>query len=528
MSSLLTNNSAMVALQTLKTINKNLGSVQNEISTGKRIANARDNAALWGISTTMQTDVSGFKAISESLSLGDASLTVARDAAETITSLLDQLKGKIVAAQEENVDRAKIQTDVEALRDQILTVVEGAQFNGLNLLDGDDEVNILAALNRDSSGRVSASNITFDKQNLTTTEGTYNTSGTAISSALSASVNALVNQDQATRTLTTAVTTGGTFSVRFTATDALDSSKVRTFDLQVTVADAATAANVAAAITTAAGAAGNKEQLAEFGVIVTGTGATFTINSANGAENISTSLQNGSVTFATPATMATEVAGTAIAATQEEVTFTGRAVTEGDGYRVTVGGANFDYVARAGDTAEDVAAQIALKINGQTGVKVSARLGEVDATTGTVKLYLTNTSGYDTGVGTGPVGADIAAATTEAKDDGVVGGGLENLDKIDVTTETGPQTALNTIERLIQSSISAAAAFGSTQGRMQTQSEFVSKLMDGLTSGIGALVDADMEEASAKLQALQVQQQLGIQALSIANQSPQNILALFR
>jgi flagellin len=56
----------------------------------------------------------------------------------------------------------------------------------------------------------------------------------------------------------------------------------------------------------------------------------------------------------------------------------------------------------------------------------------------------------------------------------------------------------------------------------------VGKLSDALKSGIGSLVDADMEEASARLQALQVQQQLGTQALSIANQQPQSLLALFR
>jgi flagellin len=58
--------------------------------------------------------------------------------------------------------------------------------------------------------------------------------------------------------------------------------------------------------------------------------------------------------------------------------------------------------------------------------------------------------------------------------------------------------------------------------------EFVGKLTDLLVSGIGTLVDADMEAASAKLQALQTQQQLGVQALSIANQAPQTILSLFR
>jgi len=56
----------------------------------------------------------------------------------------------------------------------------------------------------------------------------------------------------------------------------------------------------------------------------------------------------------------------------------------------------------------------------------------------------------------------------------------------------------------------------------------VSKLTDSLKAGIGALVDANMEEASAKLQALQVQQQLGVQSLSIANQAPQSVLSLFR
>jgi flagellin len=66
------------------------------------------------------------------------------------------------------------------------------------------------------------------------------------------------------------------------------------------------------------------------------------------------------------------------------------------------------------------------------------------------------------------------------------------------------------------------------QKRVEIQADFVSKLSDSMKAGIGTLVDADMEEASARLQALQVQQQLGVQALSIANQQPQNLLSLFR
>ena len=99
---------------------------------------------------------------------------------------------------------------------------------------------------------------------------------------------------------------------------------------------------------------------------------------------------------------------------------------------------------------------------------------------------------------------------------------------INVSTAPGAQAALGNIEALIDTSIDAAASFGSVEGRIATQSEFISNLSDSLKSGIGAMVDADMEEASARLQALQTQQQLGVQALSIANQAPQTILQLFR
>jgi len=107
-------------------------------------------------------------------------------------------------------------------------------------------------------------------------------------------------------------------------------------------------------------------------------------------------------------------------------------------------------------------------------------------------------------------------------------GGLGALASIDVSSSANATTALGTIETLIGTAVDAAASFGSVEGRIGIQAEFISNLSDSMRAGIGALVDADMEEASARLQALQTQQQLGIQALSIANQQPQNILALFR
>lgn len=80
MSSILTNNSAMVALQTMKSISAGLSRVQSEISTGKSVGSAKDSAAVWAISKVMESDVRGFKGISESLSLGSTTIAVARQA----------------------------------------------------------------------------------------------------------------------------------------------------------------------------------------------------------------------------------------------------------------------------------------------------------------------------------------------------------------------------------------------------------------------------------------------------------------
>ena len=74
----------------------------------------------------------------------------------------------------------------------------------------------------------------------------------------------------------------------------------------------------------------------------------------------------------------------------------------------------------------------------------------------------------------------------------------------------------------------AASDLGAMKSRLDMQTDFVATLMDAMTRGISSLIDADMSEESTRLQALQTQQQLGVQALSIANSSAQNILALFQ
>lgn len=169
MSSILTNNGAMVALQTLKSINMDLGKTQANISTGKDIGTAKDNSAIWAISKVMESDVAGFDAVDDSLALGESTVAVASAGAEQITNILNDMKKAIVAATGENVDYDKLAADVTAMTDQVNSIVSASQFNGMNLLNDDgNPLTVLSSIDRDNAGAVSAANITVSSVDFTT------------------------------------------------------------------------------------------------------------------------------------------------------------------------------------------------------------------------------------------------------------------------------------------------------------------------------------------------------------------------
>ena len=87
---------------------------------------------------------------------------------------------------------------------------------------------------------------------------------------------------------------------------------------------------------------------------------------------------------------------------------------------------------------------------------------------------------------------------------------------------------ISAVDAMLQQLTDSASTLGAITSRIEMQDEFVSTLMDVIDKGVGRLVDADMNEESTKLKALQTQQQLGIQALSIANTNAENILTLFK
>jgi flagellin len=87
---------------------------------------------------------------------------------------------------------------------------------------------------------------------------------------------------------------------------------------------------------------------------------------------------------------------------------------------------------------------------------------------------------------------------------------------------------IRVVDSMFSQMTDAASNLGAVNKRISMQEDFVSNLMGSIDKGVGRLVDADMNEESTRLKALQVQQQLGIQALSIANSNSQNVLSLFR
>lgn len=406
MTSILTNNGAMVALQTLKGINANLSKTQDEISTGKSVGNAKDNAAIWAISKVMEADVSGFKSISSGLTQAAGAVGTARQGAEQVTEMLKGMRDTIIAAKNSTSPDAlaKLQEGLAAQRDQIISTVKSSQVNGLNLLDGSTgSLDVLSSVDRSKTG-VTTSSITVNAQNLSV---------------------------------------GG-----YTAKGVLEGSE---------------------------------------GVSNAKDSATFFLN-ADDTTGKKLKIDDGTDQFAA-----------------------------GDAVSVTIGGKTASYTVTAEDVAATTTADIvavglknAIQALGVEGLEVDYDSGNAG------ELTLKRADGATNDI----------TVTAQFRNAGA--GGLGLLANMDVSSPGGADTALANIETMIQTAISAGASFGAAGKRIEMQGEFLSKLTDTLKSGIGNLVDADMEEASARLQALQTQQQLGIQSLSIANQAPKNVLSLFR
>jgi flagellin len=381
-----TNNAAMAAIRTLADTNRQLDTTQSRINSGLKVASAKDDASTFSIAQGLRSDIAAFKAVSDALSFGQATTNVALKASETVSGTLNTMKAKIASAQASNVDRAAIQNDIDALVSQVGAIVDAAQFNGVNLLNGvNPDLNVLASLNRaDASSAPTPYNITVAAQDI--------------------------------------------------------------------------------------------------------TAATLGIDGINVTDGYATLAASADLAFAVADTMSFTVAGK---------TYT------------------FEFVDDPATDALTAAENIAVDIDpaASVGENLAAMITVMEQEGFTVEYN------YLGGLTVTHAGGAITVVT-----DTFATGDLDGT----ITAAGDPVAALATIENAITTVKNAMASFGTSVNQLETQSTFVKALQDTLSEGVGTLVDADLAEESAMLQAVQTRQQLGVQALSIANQAPQAILTLFR
>jgi flagellin len=157
-----TNTNAMSALQNLTSTQMQLSTTQNRINTGLKVANAKDNGAIWAIAQNQRATSQSLDAVRDSLQRASSTVDVAVSAGESVSDLLLQMKTKALAASDKTLDsnsRTALNDDFKSLRDQITKAVTNADFNGANMIKGPSAtppaVQIQALANADGSQVIS-------------------------------------------------------------------------------------------------------------------------------------------------------------------------------------------------------------------------------------------------------------------------------------------------------------------------------------------------------------------------------------
>jgi|TARA_R100000455_G_C6250808_1_gene107511 flagellin len=151
-----TNAGAMIALQNLNRTNMELEQVQSRINTGLAVSGAKDNGGIYAIAQRMRSEVSGYKAVQDSLNRAVSTVDVALAGGEAISDLLIEMKEKALASADSSLDtasRSALNEDFKALRDQITTIVGNAEFNGTNLINNTVS-QVTALANADGSNTI--------------------------------------------------------------------------------------------------------------------------------------------------------------------------------------------------------------------------------------------------------------------------------------------------------------------------------------------------------------------------------------
>ena len=204
-----TNVGALIALQNLNATNAALESVRNRVSTGLKVASAKDNGAIWAIAQNQRAASGSLNAVKESLQRGQSTVDVALAAGQGVSDLLLQMKEKALAASDTSLNassRTALNDDFKALRDQITKQVTNAAFNGVNLIDASG-VSVYAVANE-----AGTSKLTVSAQNLTLGGGVVTVAATGSIGTQTLAAAAIAVVDTSIANVSTALSKLGTGS----------------------------------------------------------------------------------------------------------------------------------------------------------------------------------------------------------------------------------------------------------------------------------------------------------------------------
>lgn len=167
MSNVTANGATSAALTVLRGINKDLGVVQQQVSSGFRIQNASDDPTYWSMATTMRSDQSSLGTITDALGLGSSKVDTASTAMDTVVSLLTQIQSKLVSAKEPGTDKTAINSDIQQLKNQLQSVTQSASFSGENWLyntstQPNTQQSVISNFTRNTGGQISLTTIGYD------------------------------------------------------------------------------------------------------------------------------------------------------------------------------------------------------------------------------------------------------------------------------------------------------------------------------------------------------------------------------
>lgn len=405
MTSLNTNATAMAAIRSLSMINSDMGKTQARIESNLRVNQASNDPAVFAISQGMRADLKGLDAVKDSLNFGQATLKVAQAAATKISNELATLKQTVTQGQQQGLDKASINAQIENSLNNINAFTRTASFNGVNLLINAGE---------NATYNVTDNSLTVVSDILGNTQSTA-----AADSSAQALGLAGLRWDQAALEVafdeTMAFANGNTLALQ-----RQDGSQV-VFEF----VDGATALTTQP-VEDDLGTAGTNESVKVVAVVYDPAAESSTV----GLQKLMDAVR-------------------------------------AEGFGVSLG--------RSSEAGTE----------GQTAITI----------TGGIDVANSSTTG-------------ITGAT-----DNQVG---------------GTDTAIAAVDAAIDTMGTTLATLGASIRQLESLAEFNKQLTDSVKEGLGALVDADLAEESARLTSLQTKQQLAVQSLSIANQQGQALLGLFR